>query len=101
DDHRAEGHRRAVRRAPPAFLRGAGGGADGGGRARELPQQVQRRPRRREPGVLPRQVVAMKVWRRGLLIAAGVATAACAPVPTGPSVMVLAGPGKTLEQFQA
>jgi len=43
----------------------------------------------------------MNVWRRGLLIAAGVVTAACAPVPTGPGVMVLAGPGKTLEQFQA
>ena len=39
-------------------------------------------------------------WRRGLLIAVGVTTAACAPTPTGPSVMVLAGPGKTLEQFQ-
>ena len=42
----------------------------------------------------------MKIWRCGLVITVGVAAAACAPVPTGPSVMVLAGPGKTLEQFQ-
>jgi len=35
-----------------------------------------------------------------LVIAAGVAIAACARVPTGPSVMVLAGSGMPLEQFQ-
>jgi hypothetical protein len=37
------------------------------------------------------------------LIAVAVLTAAagCAPIPTGPSVLVLAGSGKTTEQFQA
>ena len=40
------------------------------------------------------------VRRATLVIAAGVAIAACARVPTGPSVMVLAGSGKPLEQFQ-
>ena len=40
------------------------------------------------------------VRRATLVVAAGVAIAACARVPTGPSVMVLAGSGKPLEQFQ-
>ena len=40
------------------------------------------------------------VRRATLVIAAGVAIAACAHVPTGPSVMVLAGSGKTVEQFR-
>jgi hypothetical protein len=40
------------------------------------------------------------LWGVMLLIAACVAIAACAAVPTGPSVMALAGSGKTLEQFQ-
>jgi hypothetical protein len=34
------------------------------------------------------------------LIATTVLIAACARMPTGPSVLVLAGSGKTLEQFQ-
>ncbi len=34
-----------------------------------------------------------------LLVAVGVG--GCATIPAGPSVMVLPGPGKTLEQFQA
>src|SRR5919204_4832747 len=36
-----------------------------------------------------------------LVLGAAVATAACATVPSGPSVMVLPGTGKTFEQFQA
>jgi hypothetical protein len=40
------------------------------------------------------------VRRAALVIAAGVAIAACAHVPTGPSVMVLPGSGKATEQFQ-
>jgi uncharacterized protein YcfJ len=36
-----------------------------------------------------------------LLIAAGLVLAACATMPTGPSVMVLPGSGKTFEQFMA
>ena len=40
------------------------------------------------------------VRRATFVIAAGVAMAACARIPTGPSVMVLAGSGKPLEQFQ-
>lgn len=36
-----------------------------------------------------------------LLIAAGLLLAACATVPTGPSVMVLPGSGKSFEQFVA
>jgi hypothetical protein len=43
----------------------------------------------------------VRVRRATLVIAVGVAIAACARVPTGPSVMVLAGSGKPLEQFQA
>lgn len=34
-------------------------------------------------------------------VAAGLLLAACAPLPTGPSVMVLPGAGKNLAQFQA
>jgi hypothetical protein len=34
------------------------------------------------------------------LVVAGMLSG-CAPAPLGPSVMVLPGPGKTLEQFQA
>jgi len=41
----------------------------------------------------------MKKGRATLVIAVGVAIAACTRVPTGPGVMVLAGNGKTLEQF--
>src|SRR2546422_2977057 len=41
-------------------------------------------------------------WKSGaLVIAVAVTTAACATVPTGPSIMVLPGTGKTFEQFQA
>ncbi len=42
----------------------------------------------------------MGIRWRVVLYAASVSLAACAPIPTGPSVMVLPGPGKTLEQFQ-
>lgn len=35
------------------------------------------------------------------IVAVAVATTACATVPTGPSVMVLPGTGKSFEQFQA
>src|SRR2546426_947572 len=41
-------------------------------------------------------------WKSGaLVIAVAVTTAACATVPTGPSIMVLPGTGKNFEQFQA
>jgi hypothetical protein len=41
-------------------------------------------------------------WKAGALGAVvAVGTAACATVPTGPSVMVLPGTGKTFEQFHA
>ena len=40
------------------------------------------------------------VRRAALVITAGVAITACAQIPTGPSVMVLTGSGKTAEQFQ-
>jgi hypothetical protein len=36
-----------------------------------------------------------------LSFVAVVGLAGCAPIPTGPSAMVLPGQGKTLEQFQA
>ncbi len=36
-----------------------------------------------------------------LLFVPAVAVSGCATIPSGPSVMVLPGPGKTLEQFQA
>jgi hypothetical protein len=36
-----------------------------------------------------------------LSFVAVVSLAGCATIPTGPSVLVLPGPGKTLEQFQA
>jgi hypothetical protein len=36
-----------------------------------------------------------------LIIAAAVLTSSCASTPTGPSVMVLPGTGKSFEQFQA
>jgi hypothetical protein len=40
-------------------------------------------------------------WKSGALgIAVALATASCATVPTGPSVMVLPGTGKNFEQFQ-
>ena len=43
----------------------------------------------------------MKTLRRATIaIAAAVLIAGCASTPTGPSVMVLAGSGKTIEQFQ-
>ena len=41
-----------------------------------------------------------KIGTRTALVAAAVMLTACAHVPTGPSVMALAGSGKTLEQFQ-
>jgi Glycine-zipper domain len=44
------------------------------------------------------------MFRRSVVIpiaVAGLMTAACATVPTGPSVMVLPGSAKTFEQFQA
>ena len=43
---------------------------------------------------------AMKIKSLSLVVAAGLLTAACATVPTGPSVMVLPGSGKTFDQFQ-
>src|SRR5712664_1083560 len=36
-----------------------------------------------------------------LIIAAAVVTTSCASMPTGPSVMVLPGTGKSFEQFRA
>jgi hypothetical protein len=39
--------------------------------------------------------------RTMLLAGAAVLTTACAGTPTGPSVMVLPGSGKSMEQFQA
>ena len=39
--------------------------------------------------------------RRWLIAGAVLAAAGCAHVPTGPSVLVVAGSGKTIEQFQA
>ena len=41
-----------------------------------------------------------EIGTRAALVAAAVMMTACAHVPTGPSVMALAGSGKTLEQFQ-
>ena len=38
-------------------------------------------------------------WMRGMLVGSLV-LAGCAPLPTGPSVMVLPAPGKPFEQFQ-
>jgi len=44
---------------------------------------------------------SVKTHRRSrAFIAAAVLVAGCAHTPTGPSVMVLAGTGKSLEQFQ-
>ena len=41
-------------------------------------------------------------WKRGfLLFLAVTAVNACATIPTGPNVMVLPGPGKSLEAFQS
>ncbi len=42
----------------------------------------------------------MKIKSLSLVVAAGLLTTACATVPTGPSVMVLPGSGKTFDQFQ-
>ena len=39
-------------------------------------------------------------WRSGVAFWAGVLLTACATVPRGPSVMVLPGSGKSLEQFR-
>jgi hypothetical protein len=39
-------------------------------------------------------------WRTALGLAAVLTLGACASAPTGPSVMVLPGAGKSLEQFQ-
>jgi hypothetical protein len=39
--------------------------------------------------------------QRWLIAGAVLAAAGCAHVPTGPSVLVVAGGGKTIEQFQA
>ena len=43
----------------------------------------------------------MSRWRTLVPLVAALTTAACAPGPHGPSVMVLPGSGKPLEQFQA
>jgi hypothetical protein len=43
----------------------------------------------------------MALKRGAFLAAAGLVLTACATVPTGPSVMVLPGSGKSFEQFQA
>jgi hypothetical protein len=41
-------------------------------------------------------------WKQGFLLFLAVVTlSACATIPTGPSVMVLPGPGKPFEVFQA
>ncbi len=41
-------------------------------------------------------------WRKSVLLCLALAAvAACASVPTGPTVSVLPGPGKPFEQFQA
>ena len=40
-------------------------------------------------------------WRRLPLLLLVVAVAGCATIPSGPSVLVLPGPGKTLDQFKA
>src|SRR5258707_14739375 len=39
-------------------------------------------------------------WPRILMLSSVLALGACTTVPTGPSVMVLPGSGKSLEQFQ-
>jgi hypothetical protein len=39
-------------------------------------------------------------WRTALALAAALTLSACSTVPRGPSVMVLPGAGKSLEQFQ-
>ncbi len=39
--------------------------------------------------------------REWLILLTGVGVAACATIPTGPTVMVLPGQGKSFEQFQA
>ncbi len=39
-------------------------------------------------------------WRAVLALAVGLTLGACAPTPRGPSVMVLPGSGKTLDEFQ-
>ena len=43
----------------------------------------------------------MKISSRLVLVASVLTMTACASVPTGPSVMVLPGQGKTFEQFHA
>jgi hypothetical protein len=41
-------------------------------------------------------------WKQGsLLFLAVLALSACATIPTGPSIMVLPGPGKSFDAFQA
>jgi uncharacterized protein YcfJ len=42
----------------------------------------------------------MKIRAVGVCVVAGLITTACVTVPTGPSVMVLPGSGKTFDQFQ-
>src|SRR5260370_19912975 len=39
-------------------------------------------------------------WPRALMLSSVLTLGACSTVPTGPSVMVLPGSGKPLEQFQ-
>jgi hypothetical protein len=49
---------------------------------------------------MPRPRLMIVIARRArLVIAAALAMAACAHVPTGPSVTVLAGSGKSMDQF--
>ena len=43
----------------------------------------------------------MNLFRSCLLLAAAITLNGCASVPTGPSVMVMPGPGKPFEVFQA
>jgi hypothetical protein len=45
-------------------------------------------------------VLRSDIGRRALTVIAGVLLAACETVPTRPSVLVLPGSGKSLEQFQ-
>ena len=43
----------------------------------------------------------MKISRALAALGVAAVIGGCASTPTGPSVMVLPGPGKTMDQFQA
>jgi hypothetical protein len=43
----------------------------------------------------------MRSWKNGLVLLVGLALAGCATVPTGPSVMVLPGSGKSFDEFRS